>query len=122
MILSEIQEVMTFEKFQNSNSWPRRFFRLWLDGFYGFENYPNYENLEIRISEKKNLNSQRKVLRSFIISEFCKFGSNEFNCSIGYFQKVLTQTFSKDDLEEINKILIDELLEDYFDDELKIKN
>ena len=114
-VKQEIQQIVTFENFQNSNSWVRRFFRLFLDGSYGFENYPNYENLKLRYNQKKSKTQKMKVLRSFIIENFSKFGAIEFNCSRGYFQKVIVQTFSKNELEEINKILIEELIEEFFD-------
>ena len=114
-VKQEIQQTVTFENFQNSNSWVRRFFRLFLEGSYGFENYPNYENLKLRYNQKKSKTQKMKVLRSFIIENFSKFGAIEFNCSRGYFQKVIVQTFSKNELEEINKILIEELIEEFFD-------
>ena len=41
-----------------------------------------------------------KVLRSFIIENFSKFGAIEFNCSRGYFQKVIVETFSKEEFEK----------------------
>ena len=112
-IKNEIQQIITLENFENPNSWVRRFFGLFLDGSYGFENRPNYKMLELRVSEKKSSSQKMKVFRSFIIENFSKFGAIEFNCSRGYFQKVMVQTFSKDELKVINKILVNEFLEEW---------
>ena len=115
-IKQEIQEVVTFENFQDSDSWVRRFFRLFLEGSYGQENYPNYQNLRLRYNQKVGkMKQQLKVLRSFIIENFSKFGAIEFNCSRGYFQKVMVETFSKEELHTINYILIEDLIEEFFD-------
>ena len=114
-IKNEIQETLTMENFENPSSWVRRFFRLFLEGSYGFENKPNFNNLKNRVNRKMSNKQFDKQLRSFTIEHFSKFGAIEFNCSRGYFQKVMVQTFSKDELRIINVILgfeiIDEMIE-----------
>ena len=112
-IKDEIQEAITFRNFCNPNSWVRKCFELFLEGSYGEHNKINYKMLELRVSEKKSSSQKMKVFRSFIIENFSKFGAIEFNCSRGYFQKVMVQTFSKDELKVINKILVNEFLEEW---------
>tara|TARA_B100000424_G_C22669770_1_gene367752 strand:+ start:184 stop:561 length:378 start_codon:yes stop_codon:yes gene_type:complete len=114
-IKNEIQNILTISNFENPNSWVRRFFRLFLEGSYGFENRPNFNNLKNRVNPKMTDKQFNKQLRSFTIEQFSKFGALEFNCSRGYFQKVMVETFSKDELKMINLILgfeiIDEMVE-----------
>ena len=84
----------------------RRFFRCWLDGSYlGYDHYQ--ENLEFLKANHDN----SKRLRIFVISEFTKYTAHDADCSYGYAQKVIVETISKDKLEKLNNLLIEDALD-----------
>ena len=84
----------------------RRFFRCWLDGSYlGYDHYQ--ANLEFLKANHDN----PKRLRMFVISEFTKYTAHDADCSYGYAQKVIVETISKDKLEKLNNLLIEDALD-----------
>ena len=90
----------------DSNHATRRMFRCWLDGSYlGEDHYRS--NLEFI----KGNSHDRKAMRRFIISEFVKYIAHDAHCSASYAQKVIVERFSKDYLNMLNDVLIDEAIE-----------
>ena len=84
----------------------RRYFRCWLDGSYlGYEHYQ--ANLEFLKANHEN----PKRLHMFVISEFTQYIAHEADCSRGYAQKIIVETISKDKLEKLNNLLIEDALD-----------
>lgn len=84
----------------------RRFFRCWLDGSYLGE--PQYrENVEFLKANHDNL----KRLRMFVITEFTKYTAYDSGCSYSYAQQVIVDTISKDKLDKLNDLLIEDALD-----------
>ena len=90
----------------DSNHATRRFFRCWLDGSYLGEDHYR-ANLEFI----KGNNHDRKVMRSFIINEFCKFTAHDASCSPSYAQSVIVKGILPDALASLTDALIDDALE-----------
>ncbi len=84
----------------------RRFFRCWLDGSYLGE--PQYrENVEFLKANHDN----KKRLRMFVITEFTKYTAYDAHCSYSYAQKVIVETISRDKLDKLNDLLIEDALD-----------
>ena len=92
--------------FMDSNEPIRRYFRCWLDGSYLGEDHYR-ANLEFI----KGNNHDRKVMRSFIINEFCKFTAHDASCSPSYAQSVIVKGILPDALASLTDALIDDALE-----------
>lgn len=90
-----------------SNHWVRRFYRCWVDGSYlGEDHY------------KKNLNYIEKwrnsipKLRQFAISNFIQFLHTEFpEISDSTIRRHVVSTFTKEELDNLNKELIEDSLD-----------
>ena len=90
----------------DSNHATRRMFRCWLDGSYlGEDHYRS--NVEFI----KANSHDRKAMRRFIINEFVKYIAHDAHCSASYAQKIIVERFSKDYLNMLNDVLIDEAIE-----------
>lgn len=85
----------------DSNYWHRRFFRCWLDGSYKGEDHYKRNCAFVR----QNHGNARKM-RSFVISEFCQFMAQEFDCSASTVQRHAAKKFSKAELAKLNAELI----------------
>ena len=84
----------------------RRFFRCWLDG-----SYLGYDHYQVNLEFLKANHDNPKKLRMFVISEFTKYTAHDADCSYGYAQKVIVETISKDKLEKLNNLLIEDALD-----------
>ena len=84
----------------------RRFFRCWLDG-----SYLGYDHYQVNLEFLKANHDNSKKLRMFVISEFTKYTAHDADCSYGYAQKVIVETISKDKLEKLNNLLIEDALD-----------
>ena len=84
----------------------RRFFRCWLDG-----SYLGYDHYQANLEFLKANHDKPKRLRMFVISEFTKYTAHDADCSYGYAQKVIVETISKDKLEKLNNLLIEDALD-----------
>ena len=92
--------------FFDANEPVRRFFRCWLDGSYlGADHYRN--NVDFINSNAHD----RKRMRSFIISEFCKYTAHDADCSASYAQSVIVKGILPDALATLTDLLIDDAIE-----------
>ena len=53
----------------------------------------------------------RKAMRSFIISEFCKYTAHDADCSASYAQRVIVKGILPDALATLTDLLIDDAIE-----------
>jgi len=92
-----------YKQGEDCNHWIRRFFRCYIDGSYkGANHYArNCEFIQEHINDEK-------TLRSFVIREFCDFMALEHSCSSGHVQKSIVDECSKDELNRLNRELIDD--------------
>ena len=92
--------------FFDANEPVRRYFSLWLDGSYlGADHYRN--NVEFINGNAHD----RKAMRSFIISEFCKYTAHDADCSASYAQRVIVKGILPDALATLTDLLIDDAIE-----------
>lgn len=92
--------------FLDANEPVRRYFSLWLDGSYLGEAHYR-KNVEFI-----NANAHdRKTMRSFIISEFCKYTAHDADCSASYAQRVIVKGILPDALATLTNLLIDDAVE-----------
>lgn len=92
--------------FFDANEPVRRYFSLWLDGSYLGEAHYR-KNVEFI-----NANAHdRKAMRSFIISEFCRYTAHDADCSPSYAQRVIVQGILPDALATLTDLLIDDAIE-----------
>lgn len=96
----------TYSDPRDSNHWIRRFFRCWIDGSYNGESHYR-ANLEYI---RKNQNNEKRM-RSFVISEFTQFIAKEHDCSYSTAQKAIVKSLTSNELEALNKELIDDALD-----------
>ena len=81
----------------------RRFFRCWLDGSYKGE---AHYKMNCNFIKKHHDNDQ--AMRSFVVSEFCKYIASDYNCSVGHAQSCLVLAINRDDLERLNDLLVED--------------
>ena len=87
--------------FMGINEPLRRYFRLWLEGSYLGEDHYR-KNVDYITKNAHN----KKAIRSFVISEFCKYAAHDANCSPSYAQKVIVEGILPDYLERLTDALI----------------
>tara|TARA_R100001440_G_scaffold31213_1_gene49562 strand:+ start:91 stop:447 length:357 start_codon:yes stop_codon:yes gene_type:complete len=87
--------------FMGVNEPLRRYFRLWLDGSYLGEDHYR-KNVDYITKNAHN----KKAIRSFVISEFCKYTAHDADCSPSYAQKVIVKGILPDYLERLTDVLI----------------
>lgn len=93
----------------------RRAFRGWLDGSYNGEGH-YITNCEF---VKRNHEDHQKM-GMFVVYEFVKFIAREYDCSYGHAQSCIVQAMSRDDLERLNDLLIEDakdLVADYIQEQ-----
>jgi len=89
----------------------RRYFRCWIDGSYlGCEHYQ--DNLDrIRQADNTAEPKRSRMLRSFVIEQFTQYTAHESECSYGYAQKVITGSYTPEQLDRLNTELIEDALD-----------
>ena len=95
----------------HANHAMRRFFRCWLDGSYNGE-----AHYKINCNFIKKHHDNDRAMRSFVVSEFCKYIAANYDCSVGHAQSCLILAINRDDLERLNDLLVEDakdLVADY---------
>ena len=87
----------------DSNCWHRRFFRCWIDGSYNGQGH--YQD---NCHFARSYYGDDQALRGRVISEWCQFIGTEFNCSTSTVVRHMKDHFTKDQLEELNALLVDD--------------
>lgn len=95
------------------NIYTRRFFRCWLDGSYKGE-----EHYTANCIYLKTFN-EPKHLRQFVISEWCDYIAEEYDCSTSTVMRHMVSTLTTEELEQLNAELIDDAL-DLVRDQLEV--
>lgn len=102
-------------QFDYANHWIRRFFRCYLDGGYDLpvnKGYlSGYDLYKANCNILKSIKDNNRKLRSFVISSFMSFLVVEFPLSRSTIQKTIVRTFSTEELETLNKELIEDSLD-----------
>lgn len=94
------------ESIKDCNTPLRRFFRCWLDGSYkGFEHYQDNVFMLSRHHDKP------KVIRGYVICEFCDYIAHEYDCSTSTVRQHMTNSLTTEELEQFNAELIDDALD-----------
>ena len=98
----------------DANHFARRMFRCWIDGSYmGQGHY--LSNCE----QVKMFYDNDRVLRNFVIWEFCEFIATEFSCSANTAKKHILAALDRETLEALNVELIDDA-RDLVRDEMEV--
>lgn len=102
----------------DENSWFRRMFRLYIEGSYSYPaNEPGYKFVERLKGKVKDIlksgseTSQQKKIRSLVVDMFMRMLEIEFEVSGSTIQKTIVKHLTKDELEDLNKNLISDLIE-----------
>jgi len=93
----------------------RRFFRCWLDGSYNGEGH-----YKMNCDFIKKHHNNHRAMRRFVINEFTNFIALEYECSHGHAQSCIVSAISKENLERLNDLLIEDakdLVEDYIQEQ-----
>lgn len=99
-----------------NTSWARKHFILWCEGSY--DNGMEWEATRLFLED--NLNDQRQ-LRRFVIRQFTEFVAYEFGVGYSHAQKCIVEgAQGEDELEKYTRILIDDLIDHFVDDNDRI--
>lgn len=93
----------------------RRFFRCWLSGDYNGE-----AHYKINCEFVKKNHDNHKQMRMFVVNEFIRYIATDYGCSYGHAQSCLVLAISRDDLERLNDLLIEDaadLVADYIQEQ-----
>jgi len=93
----------------NPNHITRRLFTVYIDGSYGQYEGWHEQTKEFVTTHKDN----KKIMRQFVIQEFCKYIAQDGQTTNGYAQKVIVNHFTKSELETLNEGLISDTIDHF---------
>lgn len=96
------------QEFLRDKDWYITNWDWYINGSYGEEGYQQALR-EYNEAQRKTEGRKAQTLRRIVINSFTNLVATELDCSYGYAQKLIVDSFTTNELDKLNKQFISEL-------------